>query len=271
MEKKIDEAPTSPNNAEGSESEVDEAPELQPASPDVDIPTARELRRNYEMGREVNRRLADLEAEDDSAATARTGLHRPRGKRSGAARTVQDTVVRDIDWPHFHIYTTPGAEPMTYERLSIAEFVYGFLHMVDQPDARLDRGVMWDILKGMMEDATEYPWHNVRNFYWIVGSHVENDRLSWADFDQIQKLRIKHAQKHDALPKKPQTQAAQGEKLRYCALYQKGTCPEKSDHAGQKHICGFCYRVKGTPYVHAEIDCRRKNGDEQPKNSKGGE
>ena len=53
--------------------------------------------------------------------------------------------------------------------------------MVDQPDSRLDRQTMWDIFKGMMEDATEYPWHNVRNFYWVVCSHVENDRLRWGD------------------------------------------------------------------------------------------
>ena len=55
--------------------------------------------------------------------------------------------MNDIDWPHLHIYTPPGAEPMTFERLSMPEFVYGFMHMVDQTEARFDRRVMWNVLK----------------------------------------------------------------------------------------------------------------------------
>ena len=236
-----------------------------------DIPTARELRRDYEVGREVNRRLAELELDDEAISGARHGSIRTRGKRSGAARTVQDTVLRDIDWPHFHIYTAPGAEPMTFERLTVPEFVYGFQHMVDQPDSRLDRRVMWDILKGLMEDASEYPWHNVKNFFWVVGSHVENGRLEWADTVPIQQLRVKHAQKHDPPVKKQSTPAASSEKLRYCGPYQRGNCQEKADHAGLKHICAYCYRVKSAQFPHPEAECRRKNTDEVPKNARGGE
>ena len=95
----------------------------------------------------MNRRLAEMDLEDDIDGEHRQGARR-RGKKSGAARTVQDTVLRDIDWLHFHIYTPPGAEPMTFPRLSVQEFVYGFQHMVDQPDARLDRSVMWGRAEG---------------------------------------------------------------------------------------------------------------------------
>ena len=256
--------------ATGGQSESDE--EVPTTPPNLqergDVPSLQELRRNYAVGREVNRRLAELENEEEAAAASGLTSSRPRGKRSGAARTVRDTIINDIDWPHFHIYTAPGEEPMTFQRLSLQEFVYGFMHMIDQPDSRLDRQIMWDILKGMMEDATEYPWHNVRNFYWVVGSHVENDRLRWDDAEPIQKLRLKHAQKHDPSPTKQQAKPT--EKLRYCAPYQKGECTEKADHAGQKHMCAFCYRVKGSTYSHPESDCRRKTG-ELPKNGKGGE
>ena len=71
------------------------------------VPSTKELRRDYEVGRELNRRLAELEAEDDFAGNSRPTAMRTRGKRSGVARTVQDRVKRDIDWPHFHIYTAP--------------------------------------------------------------------------------------------------------------------------------------------------------------------
>ena len=208
---------------------------------------------------------------DDEAEPTRTASRRARGKRSGAARTVQDKVVRDIDWPHFHIYTPPGTEPMTFLGLSIPEFTYGVLHMVDQPDANFDRGVMWNLLKAVMEDAAEYPWENVKNFFLIVGSHVENDRLEWGDTEIIEKLQAKHSQKHELVPKKASPQPAASNKLRYCGPYQKGNCPERNDHGGQKHMCAHCYRVKATPYPHPESECRRKTSMEQPKNARGGE
>ena len=231
-----------------------------------DVPSARELRRDYTIGREVNRRLAELGLDEDLGDQYKHSSQRTRGKRSGAARTVQDTVVHDIDWPHFHIYAPPGAEPVTFERLSIQEFAYGFLHMVDQPDAKFDRQVMWDLLKNVMEDATEYPWENVRNFFWIVGSHVENDRMKWSEHEKIQQLRAKHAQKHEIVGKKATSAANTQEKLRVCVPFQKGQCAEKADHAGLKHVCAYCHRVKAGQFPHSEADCRRKNTSEQPKN-----
>ena len=239
------------------------------------IPSVRELRRDYQLGREVNRRLAELDFDDEWADTPRNSTGRARGKRSGAARTVQDKVLRDIDWPHFHIYTPPGEEPMTFERLSIPEFVYGYLHMVDQTDAKFDRQIMWDFLKNLMEDAAEFPWANVLNFFLIVGSQIENDRLKWSDMGTIGKLRVKHAQKHELVVKKEPspvvTTATPTEKLRYCGPYQRGQCAERGDHGGLKHMCAFCYKTKATPYPHPEADCRRKAAAEQPKNARGGE
>ena len=241
-----------------------------PSAGDREIPSVRELRRNYCVEREVSRRLAELDVDDDTLEPPRQGARRARGKRSGAARTVQDKVVRDIDWPHFHIYTQPGAEPMTYERLSVQEFAYGYMQMIDQPDADFDRQVMWDIFKMLMEDATEYPWVNVRNFFSVVGSNVENDRMEWADSESIAKLRVKHSQKHEIVQATAAATTPASEKLRYCGQYQRGACPEKGDHGGLKHMCAFCYKMKATPYPHAEADCRRKSG-EQPKNARGGE
>ena len=186
-----------------SRQHIDGAQAASPAEQQHDIPSVRDLRRDYSVEREVNRRLAELDMDDEVLGPQRQGTRRARGKRSGVARTIQDKVVRDIDWPHFHIYAQPGAEPMTYERLSIQEFTFGFMQMVDQPDAAFDRQIMWELLKTLMEDATEYPWENVKNFFGVVGSHVENDRMEWSDTDSIAKLRVKHLQKHEVVSVTP--------------------------------------------------------------------
>ena len=155
------------------------AAEAQTPARERDVPSVRELRSDYNVKREVNRRLAELDMEEDEAEPSRTASRRTRSKRSGAAKTVQDKVVRDIDWPHFHIYTQPDAEPMTFAGLSIPEFTYGFLHMVDQPDANFDRGMMWSLL--ILRSAIMEKWINSLNIdslifrtlqYAIVGQKV---------------------------------------------------------------------------------------------------
>ena len=237
---------------------------------DSDIPSVAELRRSTALNRQVQKQLAELEFGDEAAdlQLGATG-QRLRGKKSGAARTVQDTIVNDIDWPHFHIYSPPGAQPMTFERLSVPEFAYGYLHMVDQQGAKFDREVMWDLLNLIMEDAAEFPWANVKNFFWILGSHVENDRAKWSDNDLVQRLRTKYAQKYEVVGKKATPTTT--DKPRYCGPFQTGQCQEKGDHAGLRHICAHCLRVKAAPYPHPEKDCRRKLSGEVSKNEKGGD
>ena len=271
MEKLVTTKINTTPQAAGSEPQVPHEAATGDIPADMNVPSVSELRRDYVLGREVNRRLAEMDIADDSADAQRTGAQRPRGKRSGAARTVQDSIIHDIDWPHFHIYTPPGAEAMTFERLTVAEFTFGFLQMVDQPDAKFNRAIMWDLLKDIMEDAVEYPWANVRNFYWVVGNQVENDRMKWEETEKIAKLRVKHSQKHEVVVKKQATQQPNFEKTCFCVPYQKRECPEKNDHGGLRHICAHCVRVKAGTYPHPELDCRRKNGIELPKNVKGGE
>ena len=160
---------------------------------------------------------------------------------------------------------------MTFERVSIPEFIFGYMQMVDQTAAWFDRAIMWDLLKSMMEDATEFPWANVKNFFLIIGSQVENERLEWADTVTIDKCRVKYSQKHEVVIKKGNPTATPAEKLRYCGPYQKGQCVEQGDHGGLKHMCAFCYKVKATPYPQMESDYRRWSVAEQPKNAQGGE
>ena len=250
-------------------------PPAQSPQDNLSIPSLQELRRDYEVGREVSRRLAEMDMADYPEEGSRGATGRARGKRSGAARTVQDTIVRIIDWPHFHIYAPPGTEPVTYDKLSIQQFAFGYMQMVDQPGAQFDKKVMWDLLKAVLEDAVEFSWPNVRNFFWIVGNQVENDRLAWSETVKIEKMRAKYSQKHEleVKPHKPDTQQtpqAPAERLRYCGPYQRGQCTERGDHAGLKHMCAHCFRVKSMPYPHPEAECRRK-ATEQSKNGRGGE
>ena len=226
----------------------------------------RSLQRDQRLKKKVHQRMADLhileESSDDD--TGRTTACRPtQGKKSGRAKTLNDVVVRDIDWPHYHVYRGPHRAPATYEDLTIQEFVYGFMcQLIDAKTDSKIRENQLQYLRDIMREATDHPWPNVRNLHGIVLSHMEMDRVAWTDDDAIRNLRETY------ITRAPTSQTPQVDNRRtnkrYCLMFQDGRCkqltPEHSSPRGSvNHFCAFCYRVTGNSYQHAEMDCNRKS------------
>ncbi len=51
-------------------------------------------------------------------------------RKSGRDKTALDAVFHELDWPHFYVSTT-AHRPATYDGLSVEEFVYGYLCVVE--------------------------------------------------------------------------------------------------------------------------------------------
>ena len=216
----------------------------------------------------VNRRLAELGLEDDLDTDDTEGPNfRRRVRRSGMARTVEDQVLVEIDWPHFHLYRGNDRRPARFNELTPIEFSYGFMMMLNNHQSRFDRVVMTDLFTDILTDALSFPWEQVRNFYRVVASGVEMKRWTWTDTAQIQRLRFQYAQR----PYLPSTFNRQNRTGGVpCDQFQRGACTEHNDHANFRHICAYCFRTLNLNFRHSENDCRRKKQNE-PKNSREGE
>ena len=60
--------------------------------------------------------------------------------------------------PHLYVYRGADRRPAQYNELTLAEFVHGYLSMMDNPRNNLSREVMLNILKDMTLDAALYGW-----------------------------------------------------------------------------------------------------------------
>ena len=229
------------------------------------LPTTSALRQDANIMSNVQRRLVELGLEDPSGETESDGNRRKKGKKSGLSRTVEDTVVREIDWPHLYVYRGSDRRPTQFNELTIAEFVYGYIAMVENPRNDFNRLVMMQLLRDMMMDASLYSWPQVRNFYRIVGSGIEMARYDWTDSHEIQNIRLQYVQRPVTTTRPPHTnRVSSTSNMRVCFLYQQGNCGEQDSHDDLLHACAFCLRVTGTLYKHSERECRRKMY--QPKN-----
>ena len=175
------------------------------------------------------------------------------------SKTIQDIVIREIDWPQYHVYRGVDRRPARYEDLNIEEFVYGALcQVIDGRDSKANKNTMLQHLRMLMGDACDFPCPNVRNFHGIVLSQMEMDRITWGDQDRIGELRQTHVQRGPAATSTPVNN-----KKRYCLPFQDGTCRATSwEHESPQglvtHICAYCLPNTGSAFSHAEKDCIRK-------------
>ena len=241
------------------------------ASPDREIATPDSLRQNIQLMAQAAGRIAQLrDDEDDEEDSHILPGARARGKKSGALLVAADTIKRTIDWPHFHVQrvTNGTRKNLTYSELKVEEFVFGFLTMLASPRCKMDKDIMIELLRKIMQDTMDYSWSNAMGFYKIIGQEVELGTLKWDDSDAIREYRMQYSRA--LFPEKKQEskdnskptprQAPQG--MKCCAAYQKHTCEQQRDHQPYTHACAYCFRSCSALCRHPENDCYRKLSDE---------
>ena len=120
------------------------------------LPTLSSLRDNERIEDCVSRRLAEIGLDDESGEYFSETQKTKRGKRSGLSRTVEDQVLGEIDWPHFYIYRGADRKPTLFNDLTLAEFNFGLLVILDSPRSVFNREVMLNLMKELMIDTTIY-------------------------------------------------------------------------------------------------------------------
>ena len=187
------------------------------------MPSVSGFRGDQRIADAVSNRLVQLGLDDSDHSSESA---KKKGKKSGISRTVEDQVLREIDWPHLYVYRGQDRKPATYNDLTLAEFIFGYISMINNPRNMLDKEFMLQTLRNMMLDTTQYGWVQVRNFYRILASGIEMARYDWADSGEIAALRSQYAQRPNVqIQNKPvNRQPGSGNVVKLCNQYQTDDC-----------------------------------------------
>jgi len=226
-----------------------------PASPNIVSQTRERL---HDLGlMDVASGDEDSDATDDDDKTLKPN----KGKRSGKLRTVAHRVKYEVDWPHFYVYRHDA--PASYDTLSIAEFTFGYMSMLENASIS-NKQHMQRHFKDLMEDAMSYKWETVRAYHAVVLSHIETGRLEWSQAcDEC--LRRRHVWSRAQEKRTPKNNQTDRSKT-VCLAFQTGACDYLNAHDQKLHVCSYCYKSGGHFYSHPEKNCRRKEYNQ--KNSK---
>ena len=120
---------------------------------------------------------------DESELDEEPAPRRKKAKvlKSGKTRTADSTVVKRITWTHELVYTLRG-EPVTYELISLPQFVTGYLSVLDTVKSG-ERHIMLKHPKELMADASTYRWEAMRAYHGVWLQQLENGRAEWHDIE----------------------------------------------------------------------------------------
>ena len=105
-------------------------------------------------------------------------------------------VKKKVAWPHEAILGGVNRTRLTYDQLTMAQWVQGFCrNIVDEKDEVI-REKMITYMGDLMEDATDFAWQGANAAHAVLLCEIERGVVSWQDTDRIDRIRRAHAQKH---------------------------------------------------------------------------
>ena len=183
----------------------------------------------------------------------------------------------EADWPDLYIYRLGGNE-LIYGSLTLAEFVAGYLSIVEEVTAvypindRLLKHISY--LRQLMEDCFLANWHAVRTAHKHVLNTIKHHRFLWEDTVMVLDTkrtalnRILNSHAMFAQPVNvhiaPAPQAPLGAAHSVvCIAYQQLACPMLGDHdidgTMNLHYCNFCLSLTAVAtHIHSLSAARQK-------------
>ena len=227
------------------------------SSEEDNVLTVSELRASKRIQKKVDEKLAEL----DEIPKVK-GNETVKSKRGGGG--IEVVVKNKISWPHEIILGGPSRQRLTYDQMSLTQFVQGFTrNILEEKDGKI-KASMVRYLGELMEDATDFSWSNAKAAHAVLLCDMERGILNWGDTEKIDRIRRAHAQKHQNSKQPWGKSTFDSKKPWFCKQYQTNSCTFNKDHESfgktQKHICAFCLSI-GKTLNHPECECRLKKAN----------
>ena len=145
-------------------------------------------------------------------------------------------------WPREAILGGVNRQRVTYDQLSLTQWVQIFCKNILEEKSSQRRDIMVSYLGDLMKDATDFTWQGAKAAHAVLMCEMERGSLQWEDMDRIDRIRRAHAQKHAPGNGGWAKPSDVGRKPWFCKNFQSGNCSHTRNHDFngklQKHISG---------------------------------
>ena len=153
------------------------------------LPTLESVKEDALIQLKVEQRLHEL------TDLAKTGMNSKLKSQRGG--NVEVLIKNRVKWPHEYILSGLTKERVSYDQLSVTQWVAGFgWIMREEPDPEI-RQHMLDYMISLMDDANDFSWISAKASHAVLLCHMEQGEVkSYADILAIDRIRRANAQKH---------------------------------------------------------------------------
>ena len=228
-------------------------PEDDDSNDDVDLilPSIQSLKQSRSMQQQVDARIQQLQQLNEQGKF--------KSKRGGG-ETIW--VKREVPWPQHFVLGGTNKNRLTYDALSMSQWVSGFAQIIREETNQTTRNNMLDYLADLMEDSHDFGWSSAKGSHAVLLCKMEDNKIDWSETHKIDRVRRVHAQRSS---QNHQVKSRASKHPITCKYFQKGSCHQKADHEVNcqmyLHVCQNCYQ-QGKSYPHPAKDCRTRSKNE---------
>ena len=181
-------------------------------------------------------------------------------RRSGKNRKISSNVKYPQQWPQSQLSLHFVNKDKKYDDLTIEEFCAGYATILENTRSKSESKYRITHLKDLMYLATKYRWDCVLNFHAACLLEIERGHIGWGD--SFQSLQITTLAGGFIQTGQQRSSKGHDGPVVFCKNFQRGLCPEDSDHPGElngsqrllRHICAKCWLLHRKKASHAEND-----------------
>ena len=219
---------------------------------DLVLPSLTSLKNSTQLQSQVDRRLQELQAINMQGKF--------KSQRGGSSETVY--CKREIPWPHNFILSGSSRSRISYDSLSMSQWVSGFSAIIREQSNVETKNQMLEYLSDLMDDSHDFGWQSAKAAHAVLLCKMEENKVDWNETAKIDRVRRVHTQR---IVNTSSKKSANSHKPMPCRYYQKGTCGQKGDHEnnGQSylHVCSVCFTF-GKSHAHPQKECKRSKNDQ---------
>ena len=186
-----------------------------------DIPQLEVLRQNTIVQAQVEKRLRELSEADKSGIK----------QKSLKGGPVEVIVPHRVKWPHEYVLSGSSKERVSYDHLSITQWMAGFCRIMrDEKNPDNQRGML-DYLISLLDDANDFSWDAAKASHAVLICRMEQGEIKdYTQTDKIDRIRRANAQRHLPYTNNFQQHSAakksnvKATKSMPCQFFNQGSC-----------------------------------------------
>ena len=218
------------------------------------VPDLQSIRQDAVLQAQVAKRLKELTDSEKSG----TKLKSLRGG------PVEVMVANRVKWPHEYVLSGVSKERVTYDQLSVTQWVAGFGRIMKEEKNHEIKEHMLDYLVALFDDANDFSWDAAKASHAVLLCRMEQGEIkSYSEVEKIDRVRRANAQRHQFTSFSGQSKkfGQKNSKSTPCQYYNQGTCHQSKTHETRgvvyRHICSACFS-NGKSFPHPENECKNK-------------